>query len=92
MNQFSVSPAMVARYVLNREKELELLKDSLNSKDFSMLAAKAHNLKGTAESFGFPELGVVGQRLEEAALANNESGILEQIQKIEDWVCRCLQK
>ena len=92
MSQFSVSSEMVARYVLNREKEVQFLKDALVSKDFSFIASKAHNLKGTAESFGFPELGLVGQDLEAVALAQEENAIVVQIKNIESWVAKHLGK
>lgn len=92
MNQFSVSPEMAARYILNRQKELESLKESLVKKDFTFIASRAHNLKGTAESFGFPELGPIGEALEAAALNSNESGVQLQVKKIERWIESCLLK
>lgn len=86
MSDFSVSSELLARYVLNRQKDLELLKQCLQQKDYSVIARKAHNMKGSAESFGFPELGFIGDELETAAINQREEQIQAHIAKIEQWI------
>ncbi len=86
MNQFNVSSELLARYILNRQKDLITLKQGLLEKDFSIIARKAHNMKGSAESFGFPELGFIGDELESAALDGKESEVQGHIKQIEVWL------
>lgn len=86
MSDFNVSSELLARYVLNRQKDLEILKESLQQKDYTIIARKAHNMKGSAESFGFPELGFIGDELEVAALNQQENEIQGHIAKIEQWI------
>lgn len=92
MDPFSISPEMVSRYISNRRKDLEQLKESILIRNFSFIASKAHNLKGTAESFGFPELGLIGTNLESAALENDELATAEQVKKFESWLQTHLTK
>lgn len=90
MNQFSVPAEMVARYVVNRKKEIGELREGLANHDFSLIASKAHNLKGTADSFGFPELGVIGKDLEMAALSKDAGEVKNQLDKISRWLEECV--
>ena len=54
-------------YLENRKKELADLGAVLATKNFRAIESLGHKLKGTAASYGFPALGMIGGELEEAA-------------------------
>lgn len=70
--------AMLSRYAENRRKDLAELGNAIARKDFEKIRKIGHNAKGTAATYGFPELGRVGAALEEAANAGN----LIEVQRI----------
>ena len=47
------------------------MRDLSASGDFARVAVLAHNLKGTGGAFGFPELSVMGGKLETLAKAGD---------------------
>ncbi len=83
---FTVSAELVGKYITNRQKDVDVLRELLNRKQYAVIANKAHNIKGNAASFGFPELGVVAQELEVAALEMRECKITQSISIMENWL------
>jgi histidine phosphotransfer protein HptB len=51
-----------------RWKELETLREALNSGDYECIRSLGHNLKGTGTGYGFPALSAIGKELEQDAL------------------------
>lgn len=65
-------------YLKNRVDEMIELKRALRAHEFKVFEFAGHKLKGNALSFGFGEIGVLGDRLEKAALAE-DIGLIGQI-------------
>ncbi len=64
------SPTVVAllpKFVSHRERDVAIVRDAIRRRDFPAIATIGHNLRGSAESYGFPQLGVFGASLEAAA-------------------------
>ena len=63
-----LSPERQERYRLRRLEDLNVCWLALKESDFKILVDVAHRLKGSAESFGYQELGFLAMELEKASL------------------------
>lgn len=83
---FKVSQTAINNYILRRESDLLSLKESLSSQNFSHILEIAHQIKGSAATFGFEDLGQRAEHLEAHALEKNMQGLQEDIFWIEKWL------
>lgn len=79
---------ILSRYVARREKDLELCYKSLKDWNFNELEKVGHQLKGNGETFGHPELSVIGRNLESAAERKNQDSLIKAVSDLSDWVQR----
>jgi HPt (histidine-containing phosphotransfer) domain-containing protein len=56
-----------AQYIQRRKTELGTYLQALRSKDFETLRHIGHRMRGNGVSFGYPELSVLGEKIEAAA-------------------------
>ncbi|MBO9668350.1 MAG: hypothetical protein J7501_16240 [Bdellovibrio sp.] len=70
MEEFTASPAAQVRYLVRRIDELARIEIS-EPVDFELAKKWGHQVKGNAESFGFPELTASGIELEKFAEAKD---------------------
>lgn len=85
MNFANLVADLIPEYIERREKDLQLLRDSLQSGDFEAIRRIAHQTKGHAANYGFPELGVVAAEMEVHANEKNMAGVSECVQRWADW-------
>jgi HPt (histidine-containing phosphotransfer) domain-containing protein len=79
---------LVPGYLENRKKDLETLRESARNLDFTTIKFIGHNIKGNAESYGFPSLAPIGLRMENAALAGKLEDVESCIQDLSDFLAR----
>lgn len=84
-DEFDVTD-LIPSYLERRSKEIEQMKEYVSNKDLKNLVRIGHQLKGSAKSYGFEELGDLGNELEKLAQLE------EQIDKIQEVVNRITQK
>ncbi len=87
--EFDVSD-LIPLYLERRSKEVEEMQNYLGKKDFKNLSRIGHQLKGSAKSYGFEELGRLGDQLERKTKNNSELDevrdiVTEITNKIEDY-------
>ena len=70
------------RYFERRKHDLECCLHSLEGDNYSVLEKTGHQLKGSAATFGFPELAQVGHELEAAARKKDKQQMERAIQKL----------
>ncbi len=73
-------------YLQNRIRDLDVLKDALNRKDYDSIAKLAHKTKGTAGGYGFMELGELAKSLERAAKSGGSMEANEVLEKMKDYL------
>lgn len=73
---------LIPDYLEARRQEVSEFKIALEKKDFVTLQKVGHRLRGSAGSYGFAELSVYGQEIEEGAIARDEKLIRGAILKI----------
>jgi len=59
---------LIPGYLKNRRSDWRKMDAALKKKDFAFLESTAHQIKGSAASFGFAKLGEISRDLEKAAL------------------------
>lgn len=70
---------LIPDYLKNRHAELEALKEALSKKDFTTIGATGHKLRGSAGSYGFDDLSLVGKELEDKAKVQDEASIVSAL-------------
>lgn len=66
----------------NRRKDLSRMQEALAQQDYEAIRTMGHRMKGLAGSYGFPEIGMVGQRLEQAAGSRDRAAIHHEIDRL----------
>ncbi|MES2528407.1 MAG: Hpt domain-containing protein [Bdellovibrionota bacterium] len=81
-----VPEEMLNRYVERRRRDLEECVRHLRDGKLNFIEKVGHQLKGNADTFGYPELSEIGKELEVAAQKGSHDQILFVIDKFRDWV------
>jgi HPt (histidine-containing phosphotransfer) domain-containing protein len=66
-------------FLANRRTDLTMMQDALVQGDYEAIRTTGHRMKGLAGSFGFPDIGAVGQRLEQAARSRDREAIRREL-------------
>lgn len=66
----------------NRRKDLSRMQEALAQQDYEAIRTMGHRMKGLAGSYGFTEIGMVGQRLEQAAASRDRAAIHHEIDRL----------
>ncbi len=73
-------------FLMERRAELQLLKDSLKALEYKPLAEMAHKWKGYSAPYGFQELALIAEILEDAALNDDFQKCHEGLKSVEDYL------
>ncbi len=66
-------------FLANRRKDLTMMQTALVQEDYDAIRTTGHRMRGLAGSFGFPDIGALGQRLEQAARSRDHQAIRQEI-------------
>ena len=69
------------KYLNRRIEEIETLKRCIQISDFDLAGNIGHKLKGNGVTFGFPEISVIGNRIEQAASERNQLSLVKSIEE-----------
>lgn len=75
-------------YIQRRQQDVTLLTGELRKGNFEEFKRIGHQLKGNGATFGFPEIGELGKRLEKAALENNVPELQNLLKDLDIWAKR----
>lgn len=73
-------------YVERRKKDLECLKQDLNSKEAAEFKRIGHQLKGNASTFGYLDLEKIAQDLERAGETQDWDQAKILVDRFEAWI------
>ena len=79
---------IVPGYLANRKQEVLEMGELLVASAFERLSELAHNLKGTARGYGFPDLVRLGAALEESADRGDGGALRAQITELGNYLDR----
>lgn len=75
-------------YLANRRKDLATLRDTLARRDFEVLYALGHKMKGSGGGYGFERITGIGGDLESAAKAQDAQAVERVIAELQDYLNR----
>ncbi len=80
--------ALVPNYLVSVRRDLDKMLAAINGKDCKIAITLGHQLKGTGQGYGFPEITRSGAAIESAALAGDEERIRSQILGLASYLDR----
>jgi HPt (histidine-containing phosphotransfer) domain-containing protein len=81
-----VSQEAKLRYLRRCEKDLLACKEAILGRDYKLVEKVGHQLRGNASTFGFDELGVLGEELEHQAETKDIDQLTLLIQKLSNKI------
>ncbi|WP_455244619.1 Hpt domain-containing protein [Petrachloros mirabilis] len=75
-------------FLENRRKDVETLQIALTSNDFPTIRLLGHRMKGDGAGYGFEEISIIGDTLEQTALREDRAVIADHIRKLSDFLTR----
>lgn len=70
------------RFLENRLRDLPALRTAVMEKNFELVGTIGHRIKGLAGSYDLHAIGAIGLALEEAALKQDASAVMDQVSKL----------
>lgn len=71
------------QFLAYRRQDVEFIRQAVAAQDYDAIRTIGHRMKGLSGSYGFPEIGAVGQRLEQAARSGDLAAIQQEIDHLE---------
>jgi len=79
---------LAERFVEHRRDGIPRARLALADADWELLYRLGHELKGTAGSYGFTELSVIGLSLEAAAAERNAAGCAHAVERMASYLAQ----
>jgi HPt (histidine-containing phosphotransfer) domain-containing protein len=77
---------LLQAYVDHRRRDVAVLFGCADAKDFETVARIGHAMRGSAPSYGFPELAALGEWLETAAAAKSADSVRDATNRLAAWI------
>lgn len=74
------------KYIIRRHEDFKVAKTALNAGDLSTLQTLGHKWKGNGATFGYPELGQLGEQLEIAAANQQLEEVNHLVSQFQTWL------
>ena len=90
--KFSWFEKHVPDFIQRRKLDILEMSKALESDNFDQIAKVCHQIRGSADSFGFPGLSIMATQLETAANEHNDEHVKEILMKLFDlsnWSMSC---
>lgn len=79
---------LIPGFLENRSKELNSLREALESGNYQTIQSMGHSMKGVGGGYGFEGISEIGKDLEDAAKAQDLDAISALIEKYGDYMER----
>jgi HPt (histidine-containing phosphotransfer) domain-containing protein len=79
---------LVPTFLENRRTDIRTIRHALERGDYRSIHRVGHNIRGDSGALGFAGLTEVGQRLERAALEQDEAGINAETDRLANYLER----
>lgn len=77
---------LIPRYLENRHKDIELIKQLLSEGNLSEIQRIGHSMKGSGGGYGFDEISKIGKGIEEAAMQGDSNEIEQLINRLTQFL------
>jgi len=79
---------MVPRFLANRSRDVERLREALGRADADAVRAIGHTLNGVGGGYGFPAISELGARIEEDGGAGRIDAARRAVDELADYLAR----
>ena len=80
--------SIVPEFLENRKMDCRLIDSLLSNDSFSEIRTLGHRMKGAGGSYGFDEISVIGEIIEEASLAGDKETIGGAVKRLSSYLER----
>lgn len=80
--------SIVPEFLENRKKDCLLIGGLLENDSFSEIRTLGHRMKGSGGSYGFDDISVIGEVIENAALAGDKTTIGNAVAQLSRYLAR----
>ncbi|MFZ2949769.1 MAG: Hpt domain-containing protein [Desulfuromonadaceae bacterium] len=80
--------SIVPEFLENRKKDCLLIGSLLEKDSFSEIRTLGHRMKGAGGSYGFDDISVIGEVIENAALAGDKATISSAVVRLSHYLER----
>jgi two-component system sensor histidine kinase/response regulator len=78
--------AIVPAYLAGRRRDIRTVLTALDQGDYEQIRTVGHKMRGSGAGYGFPEMSVIGQRLERAAESQDANHIREHVAELSKYL------
>jgi HPt (histidine-containing phosphotransfer) domain-containing protein len=79
---------IVPEFLENRKKDCQLIGLLLEADSFSEIRTLGHRMKGAGGSYGFDDISIIGEVMEEAALSEDRETISNSVLRLSAYLER----
>lgn len=79
---------IIPEFLNNRRGDCTLIRQFVGEGNYSEIRHLGYRMKGAGGSYGFDEISEIGEAVEEASLAADQETILNQVQRLSDYLDR----
>jgi HPt (histidine-containing phosphotransfer) domain-containing protein len=79
---------MVPRFLANRSRDVERLREAIGRADAEAVRAIGHTLNGVGGGYGFPAISELGARIEEDGGAGRIDAATRAVDELADYLAR----
>lgn len=80
--------SIVPEFLENRRKDCLTISSLLGRDAFSEVRTLGHRMKGAGGSYGFDDISVLGEIIEEAAMGGDSTTIMKAVQRLSAYLDR----
>jgi HPt (histidine-containing phosphotransfer) domain-containing protein len=77
---------LIPRFLENRHKDIVLIMESLQKKDYEAIKTLGHSMKGAGGGYGFPGVTEIGRSIEDAAREMNAERVLVAVDRLTNYL------
>ena len=77
---------LIPGYLGNRRRDIESMKERLDSGDFAEVARLAHSMKGSGGGYGFDRISDLGAEMEKAAKESDRGKVLTGLKQLVSYL------
>jgi HPt (histidine-containing phosphotransfer) domain-containing protein len=86
--RFEIAPTAKRRFLERRKQDLAECRKAPLKFAWKMIESVGHRLRGSSATYGYPELGKLGEKLERGAQKQDHVLVDQELKAFEEWVAR----
>lgn len=79
---------LVDTFLRRRNEDVQRIREALAAKSFDDVARIGHNLRGNGASYGFAELSVIGEAIENGGVACDGASVVRGVERLTTELAR----